>query len=1237
MCAEYNYYLVVSEFIIIQRRNYMLSKFSVKKPMTVFVSMILVIILGVISFTKMPTDLLPSMELPYAAVITAYPGASPEKVELTVTKPLEKAFATTGGIEKVTSVSNENSSVIMLQFVQGTNMDSVMIELSSKIDLVKAKLDSGVGMPQIMKINPDMMPVIIASVDIEDKSISETSQIVRDDIIPAFERIGGVASVSASGMTEQQLKITLSQKKIDALNQKIIHSIDEKLEETQTQLNDGAQAIKDAKNKLNSESGKQTSKLNQAEKQLVDGKKQLQQGLDALVAALEQAQAEYDALVAQKTALEAAIEEIKAQGGEPSQEQLQTLAGLTAGEAAAREGIAQLTGQKTALEAQLSDLNDKQKQLADGKKKLQQGLAQAKGQLAEKEQELEDGREKFEEAREEAYKNAGLDGVITRQMISGILMGENFSMPAGYLTEGEEQFMVKVGNQFADVSEIEKLQLFHMDDIEGLENVTVADVADVELTDNAGEMYAKINGNDGVLLTFQKQSIASTAEVSESIREVMNELGDENPGMHITVLNDQGIYINIVVSSVINNLLMGGLLAILILLLFLRSFRSTITIAFSIPLSLLFALVLMYFSGITLNVISLAGLALGVGMLVDNSIIVIENIYRLRAEGMSAPQAAVRGAGQVAGAIAASTLTTVCVFLPIVFTQGISRQLFTDMGLTIAYSLVASLLIALTLVPAMSSNLLRKPETTRHKFFDKFTDVYAKVLSASLKHKSVVLVLAVALLITSAVGAASMGTAFMPEVDSAQLMVSLETDSGVSTVDMRALSDEVIEKIQAVPGVETVGAMQGSGGMLMGGSSNTISMYVILSEKRDLTSAEVAEKITDATADMPCELSVQASAGDMSAMGGSGIQVKIHGQDLDTLRKISADVKKLIEETEGTTGITDGMEEAGRETRVVVDKNEALRYGLTVAQVYQEIADALKTDTTATNISINGQDVPVVVVDQGEKALTRATLKNHKLTVTVEGEEKEISLADIAAVSEEDSLTSINHDDQVRVMTVSAEIDSGHNIGLVSRDLQAKLDGYQLPDGYTISTGGENETINNTLRDLIYMVLLAVALIYLIMVAQFQSLLSPFIIMFTIPLAFTGGLLALWMCGMEISVIAMLGFLVLSGVVVNNGIVFVDYTNQLRLSGMERREALITTGRTRIRPILMTALTTILGLFTLALGIGQGADMLQPMAVVTIGGLAYATLLTLFVVPALYDIFQRRPLKNRNVEAETDE
>lgn len=1214
----------------------MLSKFSVKKPMTVFVCMILVILLGVISFTKMPTDLLPSMDLPYVAVITTYPGASPEKVELTVTKPLEKVLATTSGIEDVTSVSSENSSMIMLQFVQGTNMDSAMIELSGKIDLVKAQLDSNVGLPQIMKINPDMLPVMIASVDIEGADVAQTSRTVQEEIVPAFERISGIASVGTTGLIEKQLQITLNQQKIDALNQKILNTIDQKLKETQTQLDEGEAALQSAKAQLNNESSKQSGKLTQAENQLAQGKQQLQQALDALPAAMEQAQQKYEEVSVKKAELEQAIEEGKAQGQEPNQAQLQALAELTAGQKAAEEGVAQLTAQKEALQKQLTQLNEKQAQLASGKKQLQKELAKAQGQIAEKEEELAQGRRTFEAAKEEAYQTAGLDGMITRKSLSAILTGENFSMPAGYLTEDGEQYMVKVGDQFSEIAEVENLELCHVD-VDSVGAVTVADVADVEMTDNAEEMYAKINGNDGVLLTFQKQSTASTAEVSESIRRLMQDLQDDHPGLHITTLNDQGVYINIVVNSVLSNLLMGGLLAILILLLFLRSFKPTITIAFSIPISLMFAVVLMYFSGITLNIISLAGLALGVGMLVDNSIVVIENIYRLRSQGMPVAQAAVKGASQVAGAIAASTLTTICVFLPIVFTQGISRQLFTDMGLTIAYSLLASLLIALTLVPAMSSNLLRKPEKRQHRLFDKFTQGYGNLLAASLKHKSIALGLAVVLLGVSIFGATRMGTAFMPETDSSQLMVSMKTEKGVSVAETRAISDEVMEKILTVPDVETVGAMQGTGSIMSGSSAHAVSMYVILKEDRSSTSAQVAKAITEKTANMPCELSVQSSTGDMASMGSSGIQVKIHGQDLDQMQEIAKDIAQLVKETPGTTEISDGMAQTGKETRVVVDKNEALRYGLTVAQVYQEISAALQTQSTATTITVDSEDLPVVVVDQKEKALTRETLKNHMLTVTLDGEEKQIPLSDIAEVSERDSLSSIQHDNQVRVMTVSAEVDADHNIGLVSRELEGKLNNYQLPEGYTLTMGGENETIKSTLGDLIYMILLAVALIYLIMVAQFQSLLSPFIIMFTIPLAFTGGLLALWVCGFEISVIAMLGFLVLAGIVVNNGIVFIDYVNQLRLSGMERREALVLAGQTRIRPILMTALTTILGLLTLALGIGQGADMIQPMAVVTIGGLAYATLLTLFVVPVLYDILQKKPLKNKKVEEqETD-
>ncbi len=1166
----------------------MFAKFSVKKPMTVIVAVLLVIILGVISFTSITTDMLPSMDLPYVAVITTYPGASPEKVEQSVTKPLEQTLSTTGGVEGITSISSENMSMVILQFTQGTNMDSAMIEMSGSVDRVKAQLDDAVGAPTLMKINPDMLPVMVASVDIDGKTAYETSKVVQDTVIPALERVEGVASVTATGLVEEKLQITLNKDKIDALNKKVLASIDASLAEKQTELEEAA-------------------------KKLADGKKQAEEGLTQAQAAVKQAQEGLDALAQQQEALAAK------KAADLANPQLNA------------EQKAQLAIQYAAQE----------KALADGIAQAEKGLEKAQGmadqltatlsELAKQEEQLRQGQSQFEAAREEAYKQADMGTVITEAMIGQILAAENFSMPAGSLTDNGQSYAVKVGDAFASVEELSGLELMKL---EAADNgvVKLSDVADIAMADNAGEMYAKINGNDGILLSMLKQSGASTAEVSHAIQKAMDKLAEEGEGLHILALSDQGKYIDIVINSVLQNLLMGGALAVLILLLFLRDIKPTAIIAVSIPVSLLFAVAMMYFSGVTMNVISLAGLALGVGMLVDNSIVVIENIYRLRAEGVPAAAAAVKGASQVAGAITASTLTTICVFLPIVFTEGISRQLFTDMGLTIAYSLIASLIIAMTLVPTLASRTLRKSVEKKHRLFEGFTQGYGKALGWSLRHRAVVLAAAVVLLAVSVLGAVSMGTAFMPSMDSSQIMVSMEMPKDSTDAEIRQMSDTVIDRLLEIEDVETVGAMQG-GGMMSSGSGG-VSMYVLLKEKRAHTSDEVAALIGDKTADLPCEVTAQGSSMDISAMGGSGLEVTVKGDDMDRLQAIAKDVAAMMKEVEGTAEVSDGLEDTAPEIRVTVDKNKAMGYGLTVAQVYQKVAAALQTETTATTLTVENKEYPVIVLKGEEELLTKETLGEMTFSVTENGEETTVKLSDIAAVTVEQGLSSILREGQMRTLTVSAAIDVEHNIGLVSRELEKKLDGYGVPEGYTLEISGENETINSTLTELLKMVGLAIVFIYLIMVAQFQSLKSPFIVMFTIPLAFTGGLLALWMTGMEISVISMLGFLVLAGIVVNNGIVFVDYVNQLRLEGMEKTEALVLAGRTRIRPILMTALTTILGLFTLALGIGEGADMLQPMAVVTIGGLTYATLLTLFVVPALYSLFHRKPMKKIELEEE---
>ena len=1229
----------------------MLPKFSVRKPFTILVSVIIIIVLGFISFTTMSTDLLPKIDLPYSIIMTTYVGASPEKVETTVTKPIEQSISTVSNVKNVSSISSENSSIVIIEFNDNVNMDSALIELNSRLDLIKSTLPDEVSSPTIMKINPDMMPVMVTAIDVDNTSIKETSTFVQDEILPKLEKINGVATVSTGGIVEESLKIKLNQDKIDAVNSRVLENVDSELSKTEKELNSASSKIESGKSALEKQSKEQTE-------QLVDALSQIEKGKDQLKEAEKDLNTKQEELTSAKSELNNALTRLDEQEKELNekikllsskdeltpveQENLNTLKNSFQTLLESKENTnAKLIEVSTALSSlpkALEELSNKkieienqQKQLEIAKVTLSSELSKASSTLATSEAELEKGKSEFKKSRDEAYKNASLEGVITQSMISNILTAENFEMPAGSIKTENDKITVKVGEKFSSVDEIKNLTIFSFD-IPGLENVTLDQLADIGYFDNTEEIYAKVNSNNAILATFQKQSTASTTNVSKDIKNAIADIQKEYSNVNFTILMDQGVYIDIVIGSVLENLMYGGALAIIILLLFLRDLRPTIIIALSIPISLTFAIALMYFTGVTINIISLSGLALGVGMLVDNSIVVIENIYRLRSKGLSAKEAAIKGAASVSGAIFASTLTTISVFIPIIFIQGVTRQLFTDMGLTIAYSLLASLIVALTLVPAMASTVFKNATEKKHGFFNLLSKIYEALLRVSLKIKPLIILLAIGLLVYSGYWAASMGTQFIPESDSTQMSLTVTMPKDSTFKDLKKVSNEVIAKLLSIDDIKTIGAIESESVGLMSRSSQGLStnMYAILKENKELSNIEIKDKIIELTKDLNCEIKVSTSNMDLSALSGSGLEVTIKGNDLNELKNISNDIVNLMESTEGLVEIDNGIADVDKEIRIVVDKNKAMKYGLTVANVYQSVATAITNETTSTEISLDSKDYPVVVVQADKRRITEENLGNMLLDGKENQKDIKVNLSDIASIDKSDTLSSISHDNNQRYITVSASVDSEHNIGLVSREFEEKLNSYDVPNGYSVKIEGESESINNALVDLVKMIALAVLFIYLIMVAQFQSLLSPFIVMFTIPLAFTGGLLALGITQTEISIIAMLGFLVLSGVVVNNGIVLIDFINQLRESGMTKKEAIIEAGKTRLRPILMTALTTILGLLTLALGVGSGSEMLQPMGIVTIGGLAYATILTLFVVPCMYDILNREKKRRKS-------
>ncbi len=828
-------------------------------------------------------------------------------------------------------------------------------------------------------------------------------------------------------------------------------------------------------------------------------------------------------------------------------------------------------------------------------------------------------------------KKANLDQLLTMEKLAGILKAENFSMPAGYISEDGTQYLIKVGDEYSSMDAMKDTVLCKLD---GIGDIRLKDVAKVTKIDDSSDSYGRVNGNDAILLNVSKASTAGTSTVSKECNAKMKELEKKYSGLRFTNLMDQGEYIDLIIHSVLSNLLWGALLAIIVLIIFLRDLRPTAVVAFSIPLSVLFAIVLMYFTNITLNVISLSGLALGVGMLVDNSIVVIENIYRLRNKGVSAARAAVMGANQVAGAIFSSTLTTVCVFLPIVFTEGLTRQLMMDMCLTIVYSLGASLIVALTLVPSMGATLLKDTKSKEHKWFDAMIVGYERVLRFFLRFKIVPIAAALALLVFAVWQVTRMGIVFMPEMGSEQMSATLKMDTEATQDEDYALADKISTQMQKIKGVKTVGVMKGStsGAMSSANSDKTYSFMILLDEKYANSNKKIASKMESVFKKNKCkDYSVSDSNMDMSSLMGSGLQVNIYGKDSDKLIKISEDVMKMAKEVKGFEKPSNGQEAGDKEVVVKVDKDKAMRLGLTVAQVYSELADKLKTEKDSTTLTVGSDSYNVKIVDDREELNTSNIMDYEFETTTTDAngktKTKKHKLKEFASFKETKGVASIDRENLVNYVQVTADTKDGYNTTLLSRQLQKKLDKYNIPDGYEIKIQGESENNIEMVSNMLLMIGLAFVMIYLVMVAQFQGLLSPFIVLFTIPLAFTGGLLGLLITGEQLSVMALMGFLVLEGVVVNNGIVFVDYVNKLRLNGWEKKEALIETGKTRMRPIMMTALTTILAMSTLAFSKDSTAGMSRGMAIVTIGGLLYATLMTLFIVPVFYDILYRRKLK----------
>ncbi|MDX1357316.1 MAG: efflux RND transporter permease subunit [Clostridia bacterium] len=1012
-----------------------LSKLSVRRPVLALMMTLVIVLLGVVSLTNMQMDLFPDINLPYAVVSTSYTGASPEEVENIVTRNIETAMATVSNIKTISSTSSDGSSMVILEFGQNTDMDSVMLDMSEKLDMISPYLPEDVGTPMIIKFDVNMIPMMGYSVSFDDNDDWVTTRWAEDVLIPRLEKIDGVASISLSGGVEKEIRITPDKAEMAALG-------------------------------------------------------------------------------------------------------------------------------------------------------------------------------------------------ITDQMLSQMIMANNMNLPGGTVSDGETDYSVRTLGSFETIDDLKSVTFFSQTQ---MKTVILTDFADVTYDDINTKSYSKVNGRDSITINIQKQSGYNTVEVAGRVRDEVADIEEEYGQASLVLTLDQSEYTEMMVKNVALTGLIGAALAVLILFIFLKDIRPTFIIAVAIPISVLGAITIIYFTGITLNMISMGGLVLGLGMLVDNSIVVIENIYRLRGEGLGMRKAAVQGATGIAGAITASTLTTVSVFLPVVFLEGFTADIFKEMALTVTISLLASLFIALTLVPMIASKTLRADTSTHHRIMRGTTNVYKKVLAWTLGHRILVILLSFVMFAGSVYGVFEQGMEYFPESDRGQLSVTVEMPVGTEyekTVEKVAEVEAILSEYEEVEivsaSVLSEGGMFGFGGS---GAADTGTLTVVLVPKsdRDLTTSEFSDSLREKTnAVEGAEISVAAIDNPGMAMfGGSGVTVEIKGDDMDELKRLADEVKAMFLETKGISEAETSVEVSSPEIVILPNSEKMAMSGLTTYQVANAVSNAIQ-GARATTIRIDNNDVTVRIME--EDAVTKETVEGIAVTTPMGTKTTVGSVADIEL---REGFTTINREGQRRMVTVTGELADGYDPGSVGERIQDWIDDYEYDDAYSIELAGANEEIMEAFTSLLLALGIGILLVYMIMAAQFESLVHPFIILFSIPMAFTGAFLALWIMNIPISVPAFIGMIVLAGIVVNNGIVLVDYINKLRNGGMRKNDAILAAGPVRLRPILMTVFTTILALVPMGFGNAEGTEMMAPMSITVIGGLLFSTLLTLLVIPAMYSLIAGKKKADR--------
>ncbi|MCT4507685.1 MAG: efflux RND transporter permease subunit [Tepidibacter sp.] len=818
---------------------------------------------------------------------------------------------------------------------------------------------------------------------------------------------------------------------------------------------------------------------------------------------------------------------------------------------------------------------------------------------------------------------------LSLSQIKNILRAENLNLPGGNVNKGSKEILVRTVGEFESIDDIKNILI----SLRTNQTIKLSDIAQVELGYKDKDTLSRVNGQNSMGISITKQSSANTVKVAQNILEEVDKINNEYPQINIIVGTDQSEFINNSIKNVTNNAIIGGILAVIILFLFLRNIRSTFIVGIAIPISIIATFALMYFGGLTINLISLGGLALGIGMLVDNSIVVLENIYRHREEGKSRIDAAIIGAKEVTMAVFASTMTTIAVFLPIVFVKGFTAIVFKQLSFAVVFSLLASLIVAITVVPMLASKILKvsEPKTKEFKLIEKILNVfteaiekmsraYGKLLDYVLHHRKTTVFIAILIFVSSIALVGAVGGEFFPAEDEGSFNVKIETPFGTTLEESDKVVKEVEKIVENIPEKDKIFSTVGGSSGFSNTASNSSNVNVVLvnQKERKRSTAEIVNEVRKEVESIP---GAKIKVSEASSMGGGGgssaaIGIQIKGDDLETLRSVGSDIEGILKKIPGTAEVTSDMEDGNPEARVVINREVASFYKVTASDVANTIKSSID-GSKATTFKLDGDEIDV---DVSLGDAVKDSIEDVKQIHITSQNGEIVPLGQIAHIEYGNAPTQISRINQVRTATISSQLD-GRDLKSVTDDIKNELENYNMPSGYTYEFTGQQQDMVEAFSSLGLALILSVIIVYMVLASQFESLIHPFTVMLSVPFALSGGFIGLFVTGRALSVPALIGVIMLSGIVVNNAIVLVDYINQLRESGMDRKEAIVKAGFTRFRPILMTTLTTVLGLIPLALGIGEGASTQAPMATVVIGGLTLSTVLTLAFIPVIYSIF----------------